>query len=238
MNLKAGMMKMMNYDDPESVHFQRATQSPGRPLRELNPAKTMHQESALSCTTLSNGIKVVSLNEVQPNVVDLGILMDIGTRDETIETSGTMLALKNTFLKTAMNTNETINYGMVQMSGGEFNMEYDQESSYYKANCLSHDVVDMVGMMMDCALEPKTAVTADLAQYKNQESISHEKRVNTGLAFNNALFQLAYGLNGLGLPLLGLENHKNLTASSIQRFQLDHVRPSNMIVCGAGVRNH
>jgi hypothetical protein len=68
---------------------------------------------------------VVSLNEVQPNVVDLGILMDIGTRDETIETSGTMLALKNTFLKTAMNTNETINYCMVQMSGGEFNMEYD-----------------------------------------------------------------------------------------------------------------
>jgi len=64
-------------------------------------------------TTLSNGIKVVSLNETQPNVVDLGILMDIGTRDETIETSGTMLALKNTFLKTAMNTNETINYGMV-----------------------------------------------------------------------------------------------------------------------------
>lgn len=42
MNLKAGMMKMMNYDDPESVHFQRATQSPGRPLRELNPGKTMH----------------------------------------------------------------------------------------------------------------------------------------------------------------------------------------------------
>lgn len=181
---------------------------------------------------------MVSLNEVQPNVVDLGILMDIGTRDETIETSGTMLALKNTFLKTAMNTNETINYGMVQMSGGEFSMEYDQESCYYKAHCLSHDVVDIMGMMMDCALEPKTAVSADLAQYKNQESIAHEKRVNTGLAFNNALFQLAYGLKGLGLPLMGLENHKNLTAASIQRFQLENVRPENMIVCGAGVRNH
>lgn len=67
----------------------------------------------MECTTLPNGIKVVSLNEVQPNVIDLGILMDMGTRDETVETSGTMLALKNTYLKTAMNTNETINYGMV-----------------------------------------------------------------------------------------------------------------------------
>ncbi len=45
---------------------------------------------------MSNGIKVVSLSLSQPSVVDLGILMDVGTRDETIETSGTMLALKNT----------------------------------------------------------------------------------------------------------------------------------------------
>lgn len=93
-------------------------------------------------------------------------------------------------------------------------------------------------MMLDCALEPKTAVTADLAQYKNQESIAHEKRVNSGLTFSNTLFQLAYGLKGLGLPLMGLENHKNLTASSLQKFQLEHVRPEKMIICGAGIKNH
>lgn len=162
----------------------------------------------------------------------------MGTRDETIETSGSMLALKNTFLKTAMNTNETVNYGMVQMSGGDFQMDYDQESCYFKAHCLEHDVVDIASMMLDCALEPKTAVSADLAQYKNEETIAHEKKVNSGLAFNNSLFQLAYGLKGLGLPLLGLENHKNLTAASLQKFQLQHIRPEKMVVCGAGIKNH
>jgi len=39
--------------------------------------------------------------------------MDVGTRDETMETSGAMLALKNTYLKTLKHTNETINYGMI-----------------------------------------------------------------------------------------------------------------------------
>ena len=39
--------------------------------------------------------------------------MDLGSRDENIESSGLMLALKNTYLKTACTTNETINYGMV-----------------------------------------------------------------------------------------------------------------------------
>ena len=43
----------------------------------------------------------------------IGFLIDVGTRDETAETSGSLLALKNTYLKTLKHTNETINYGMI-----------------------------------------------------------------------------------------------------------------------------
>ena len=43
----------------------------------------------------------------------VGFLMDVGTRDETGETSGSLLAMKNTYLKTLKHTNETINYGMI-----------------------------------------------------------------------------------------------------------------------------
>ena len=55
----------------------------------------------------------------------IGFLIDVGTRDETSETSGACLALKNTYLKTLKHTNETINYGMIQMSGGDMTMDYD-----------------------------------------------------------------------------------------------------------------
>lgn len=54
-----------------------------------------------------------------------GLLLDVGTRNETNETSGACLALKNTYLKTQKHSNETINYGMIQMSGGAMEMEYD-----------------------------------------------------------------------------------------------------------------
>lgn len=43
----------------------------------------------------------------------MGILINMGTRDETNETSGSLLSIKNTYLKTVLNTNETVNYGMV-----------------------------------------------------------------------------------------------------------------------------
>lgn len=34
----------------------------------------------------------------------------MGTRDETLETSGSLLNIKNTYMKTVLNTNETVNY--------------------------------------------------------------------------------------------------------------------------------
>ena len=51
---------------------------------------------------------------------------------------------------------------MVQMSGGNFEMDYDQESTYWKANCLAHDVYDIFSMMTDCALEPRSVSAANV----------------------------------------------------------------------------
>jgi len=62
---------------------------------------------------LTNGFTVLTESQSFPGAVHMGFLMDVGTRDETKETSGALLALKNTYLKTLKHTNETINYGMI-----------------------------------------------------------------------------------------------------------------------------
>lgn len=67
------------------------------------------------------------------------------------------------------------------MAGGEFNMDYDQETTYFGAHCLSHDVVDILNMMADCALEPRSVTASSVilhnlslikqvGQEKNKES--------------------------------------------------------------------
>lgn len=91
----------------------------------------------------------------------------MGSRDETMETSGSLLALKNTYLKTLKHTNETINYGMIQMSGGYMIMDYDQERTFYKGQCLEYDTIDMFQMMVDVALEPRSVLAANVARAKN-----------------------------------------------------------------------
>lgn len=108
---------------------------------------------------------------------------------------------------------------MVQMSGGEFNMEYDQESTFWRASCLQHDVVDIFRMASDCAFEPRSVVAANAAMDKSNHTHKLYETLKTGEDFNDAIFRTAYGLRGLGMPLKGLKhNVKSLNAFVLQKF--------------------
>jgi len=118
-------------------------------------------------------------------------------------------------------------------------MEYDQESAYFGAHCLAHDVVDVFGVVADCALEPRSVVTANVGAAKNVETHKLDAYLKTGESFNNAIFKTAYGLKGLGLPLKGLSgNVGNLNHYTLQKFQLENITPNKIYVCGAGIENH
>lgn len=190
-------------------------------------------------STLSNGIRVLTESASAPSRVDLGVLLEVGTRDEDNETSGSLLSIKNTYFKTVVNTNETVNYGAVQMSGGDFDMDYDQETTYWRAHCLAHDVVDVFRIMTDCALEPRSVTAANVALHKNLGTHKLEDQLNTGEAFNEAVFKTAFGQQGLGLPLRGHRNNiANLTAYTLQKFQQKNINPNRIIISAAGVENH
>jgi len=82
-------------------------------LKGHKPIEIENQEASYAVTELANGFTVVTEGQIFPGAVHMGFLIDMGTRDETRETSGASLALKNTYLKTLKHTNETINYGMI-----------------------------------------------------------------------------------------------------------------------------
>jgi predicted Zn-dependent peptidase len=169
-------------------------------------------------------------------------MIGVGTRDETEETSGSLLALKNTYLKTLKHTNETINYGMIQMSGGDMQMNYDQESMYFKGHCIEYDVIDMFQMMVDIALEPRSVLAANVAKSKNQKS--HELHNHLNLFDSSAndqelLLRTAFGYNTLGMPRLGLTSKINyIDARSLQQFIMDNITPKKCLIVASGVKNH
>lgn len=174
-----------------------------------------------------------------PSNVHLGIFVDVGTRDESSETSGAMLSLKNTYLKTAINTSETVNYGITQMAGGEFEMNYNRENSYYNAYCLAHDVVDVFSMVADSAFEPKNFVSTSVGMYKNANTHKLETFLGGNEVFQDNIYQAAYGSKNLGNPIQGRRSNVNyLTANVIQKFQASVLSPKRIIISAAGVESH
>jgi processing peptidase subunit beta len=95
------------------------------PFQGTKPVYADEVQATYSVSELSNGFTVLTESQTFPGAINMGFLIGVGTRNETEETSGSLLALKNTYLKTLKHTNETINYGMIQMSGGDMQMNYD-----------------------------------------------------------------------------------------------------------------
>lgn len=188
---------------------------------------------------LPNGIRVVTETPLIPSPVTFGVLLDVGTRDETKENSGALHSIKTTYYKSNLNTNETINYGMVQMSGGKYDMNYDRETTIFKATCLSHDVVDLFGMVSDCILEPRTFATANVAISKLPHSHKLHAIQQSHHLQTDKLLSACYGNKGLGMPHLGFEkNIINLDAHTLQKFQIENISPEKIVIAGVGVENH
>lgn len=125
------------------------------------------------------------------------------------------------------------------MSGGEFEMDFNRESAFFRAACLSHDVIDVFSMMADCAFEPKNFVSANVGIYKNNKSHQLETLLGGSQVFNDAIYSTAYGKTGLGNPLNGNRaNVANLTAFIIQEFQNTHITPENVTISATGIENH
>lgn len=104
---------IFNTVDKNTTAYSSARYDPALPLKGHKPVEGKHLVPEINVTQLSNGFTVITESQVFPGAVHMGFLIDVGTRDESHETSGACLALKNTYLKTLKHTNETINYGMI-----------------------------------------------------------------------------------------------------------------------------
>lgn len=164
------LRRTFNMVDKSTMAYQVNTSDPMQPLPNMTLHETTDVPREYNVTNLTNGFTVLTESQSFPGTVNMGFMMDVGTRDETAETSGACLALKNTYLKTLKHTNETVNYGMIQMSGGAMTMDYDEETTYFKGSCIEYDTVDMFQMMVDIALEPRSVLAANVARSKNQKS--------------------------------------------------------------------
>lgn len=188
---------------------------------------------------LGNGIRVSTEEPRAPGLVTAAIGIEVGSRDEDAAESGATHLSSTVYYRSFFNTVETINFGMVQMSGGRYQCGFDRERIWYKFQCLPHDVVDVFRMMVDCALEPKTHVTVGNAQYKLEASHKFHQTACSHFLFTDLVMQSVFGGKGLGNPVLGKESNVTfLNAPTLQKFQIREYSTSKISLVGLGVAHH
>ena len=234
--------RLLSLDGPGNKHFDRAYKTDWKTesFDQLADSASLNQsKQEVQMSTLENGIRVVSRACQVPGHIQMGLVMNVGTRHETNQTSGALHSIKTTMFKSALHTNETVNYGMVQMSGGSYTMNYDREFAVYNASCMDHDVVDIFSMMTDCALEPRNILAANVAMEKLGHSHKSIRASNKHHDLDDLVMRNVYGDSGLGNSILGNEsNISNLTAFMLQKFQIENISPEKIVVTALGVKNH
>jgi len=238
-SLKKTISNLFNPVPEDNLQTRIANFDPLKQVTPLNNEIRGNGEPQYNITKLNNGVTVLTESGLYPNVIDLGVLVDLGVRDETRETSGSLLTLKTSFNDTVLSINPGYN-DLVLNSGGELDMEYDQESTYVKANCLAHHVNDIFDTMAQSILKPISTPAGNIAVDRiKQEYQMMEQMGAVGEDLNDSIMRTAYGLQGLGMPLQGVkDNFMRLSTGTIQRFQAEHLHPEKIYVCAAGVDDH
>jgi len=97
-------------------------------------------------------------------------------------------------------------------------------------------------MMVDCALEPRSVLAANVARAKNAKShelADHLGKFDPFLNNQDILLRTAYGYNTLGMPKLGTQGGvDNIDARSLQQFMMENITPKKCLIVAAGVQNH
>lgn len=110
---------------------------------------------------------------------------------------------------------------------------------FCRINCLSHDVIDVLSMMVDCAFEPRNVVACAVGRSKNEDAHAIDAQTGGNLKFNDAIYAAAFGGKGLGNPLGGRRsNIGNLSAQVIQKFQAANFTNDRIVISATGVENH
>lgn len=229
-NQNSTAFRMTKYDPTSELEGHNPTIYKGADQRDYRIRK------------LNNGINVITETSAYPSSVHMGILIGVGSRDETSHSSGACHALKSTYLKTVKHTNETINYGMIQMSGGETEMEYDEETMYYRSNCFEYDTIDMFRLLSDIAFEPRSMLSSNVAKDKVRQAFKLNKHLAGYHPFQEnpqRLLTTAFGYNTLGMPVKGMEsNISNIDAGMLKEFQLSNITPEKTTIIASGLKCH
>jgi len=190
-------------------------------------------------TTLPSGIRVVTEEMAGMRSAALGMWVGVGSRDELPGQQGCSHFLEHLLFKGTSKRSARDIAEALDAVGGEMNAFTSKELTCFYARTLDRDVplaADVLGDMLREATNSDEDVEAERQVVLEEINIhfdSPDDLVHSDLA------EVVLGDHTLALETLGsIESITGMARDTVHGYYLDHYRPANLVVAGAGNLDH
>lgn len=199
----------------------------------LSPG-TLGASPTASVTTLSNGVRVVSVDD-GAHVASVGAFVAAGTRFETNATRGAARVLKHSGFKSTQTKSALRFFRDMEDSGVVASTECDRETLVYRADVLRDGAAGALAMVAETITEPY------LPGYEITESNAlagydaAADRANIANVVGDMVHEVAFGRNApLGIPAVN-GVFGGVSSDAVRAFRDATFAGDRIVVAGTGV---
>ena len=189
-------------------------------------------------TTLSNGVRVAT--ESWPSAISsVGAFIGSGSREETLESSGSAHFLEHLMFKGTSNRTRVQLETEVENLGSQLNAFTSREFTVFHVNAFNKDVpkaVEVLGDMINNSRFDKQAIEVEREVITSELEETNKDFFET--LMENVYFNI-YREHMMGQPILGdLDNIKSITQDQILDYYERNYYGKNLVLVATGNVKH
>jgi predicted Zn-dependent peptidase len=190
-------------------------------------------------TTLKNGIRIVTLRMPHFRSVSMGVWVDVGARDETLNESGLSHLIEHMIFKGTKRRSAFQIAKEFDAIGGHTNAFTSMETTCYHAKVLDNHLESMVDILSDIFLYS----VFDASELNREKPVILQEIGMMEDSPDDYIHQLAgnafWGDHALGRSILGPpENIQRFKADTLKEFFSRLYQPERIIISAAGNLSH
>jgi len=235
---------LKNLTKQNARHFSKLQFSKSKIIQDLGELPLGEVPESLKfirpfkMTTLSNGIRVAT--EFWPaSTSAIGVFIGAGSRDETIETSGSAHFLEHLHFKGTTKRSRIQIEKDVENLGAQLNAYTSREHTLYHMQVFNNQqklAMDVLSDMLTNSLYNNHQIEVERDTILQELEETNKDYLET--LMENVYFNI-YKNHMMGLPILGeIDNINSITRDMIVEFHQTHYYGNNMVIVGTGNVNH
>ena len=193
----------------------------------------------VNLTTLTNGLRVLSVERPQTETVSVGIWVNTGSAYETADINGIShflehMVFKGSQKRTALQISEDI-----ENVGGNTNAYTSREFTVFYAKMLKNDLELAIDVLADMVMAP----TFDTQELNKEREVVVQEIKQTFDDPSDIVYdyfqETAYQKQALGRSILGPEDKvRSFNADTLRRYMASNYAAENIVVAAVGNLRH